>query len=198
MPTPRGRSTGRCSICTHVDRYRIELALISGVSKRAAGKRFNVSPDAAWRHLHNHVPAERRAQLIAGPMKLQELAQKATEEGLTLLDYLGMVRSQLVAQFLAAGESDDRQGAALLSGRLLECLRIMGQFTGELQKAGAQITTNIAILQSPLMADLQGMLLRTLQPYPDARAAVLAGLEELSSRATAQSSTPLLLEAASG
>ncbi|MGO9992857.1 MAG: hypothetical protein ACLPTF_10160 [Steroidobacteraceae bacterium] len=198
MPTPRGRSTGRCSICLHGDRYRIELALVSGVSKRAAGKRFGVSPDAAWRHLHNHVPAERRAQLIAGPLKLQELAQKATEEGLTLLDYLTLVRSGLVAQFLAANEADDRQGAALISGRLLECLRIMGQFTGELQKAGAQITTNIAILQSPLMADLQGMLLRTLQPYPEARAAVLAGLEELSSRATAQSSAPLLLEAPNG
>ena len=47
------------------------------------------------------------------------------------------------------------------------------------------------------MADLQTMLIRTLQPFPEARAAVLNGLEELSARVLQQTPAPLLIEAQS-
>lgn len=79
-----------------------------------------------------------------------------------------------------------------MAGRLLDCLRLTAQLSGELSKAGASITNNIAILQSPLMADLQVMLIRTLQPYPEARTAVIAGLEALSARALQSAPVPAL------
>jgi hypothetical protein len=79
-----------------------------------------------------------------------------------------------------------------VAGRLLDCLRLTASLTGELSKAGASITNNIAILQSPLMADLQSMLIRTLAPFPDARAAVLSGLEELSRRALQEAPLPAI------
>jgi hypothetical protein len=194
MPTRRGERSGKCSICSSEQRYRIELAMAGGVGRRVVAKRFSVSADAAWRHFRHHVPEERRAQLIAGPIKLADLATKAAEEGLSLLEYLALVRSTLLAQFLAASEAADRNGVAAVAGRLLECLRIIAQLTGELQKTSATITNNTLVLSSPLMADLQAMLIRTLQPYPEARLAVLGGLEELSARALAQSSAPALLE----
>jgi hypothetical protein len=64
-----------------------------------------------------------------------------------------------------------------------------------MSKATASVTNNIAIMSSPLMADLQSMLVRTLQPFPEARAAVLSGLEELSARTLAHTPAPLLIEA---
>ena len=173
------------------------MALVSGVATRAVGKKFSVSRDSVWRHLHNHVPPERRAQLVAGPMKLSELADKATAEGLSLLDYCILVRSTLMARFLAASDASDNQNTALLAGRLTECLRLIASVTGELTRATSTITNNVAIMSSPIMADLQSMLIRTLQPYPEARAAVLGGLEELSARALSQTSAPLLIEAQS-
>lgn len=188
----KGEQNGKCTICAHEQRYQIELALVSGVSCRAIGKKYNVSRDAAWRHLRNHVPPERRAELVAGPLKPAELAQRAADEGLTLLEYVPMVRNSLMARFLAASEADDRQGTALVAGRLLDCLRLTAQLSGELAKAGATITNNIAILQSPLMADLQSMLIRTLAPFPDARDAVLGGLEELSRRALQEAPLPAI------
>jgi hypothetical protein len=188
----KGESNGKCTVCASPQRYQIELALVSGVSCRAIGKKYRVSRDAAWRHLRNHVPPERRAELVAGPLKPAELAERAADEGLSLLEYTAMVRNSLMARFLAASEADDRQGTALVAGRLLDCLRLTAQLSGELSKAGATITNNIAILQSPLMADLQSMLIRTLAPFPDAREAVLGGLEELSRRAMQEAPLPAI------
>lgn len=195
MPVRRGQPSGQCSICAHEQRYRIELAMVSGVGRRVIAKRFGVSGDAAWRHLRNHVPGERRAQLVAGPLKLGELAEKAASEGLALLDYLALLRSSLLSQYLAAADVGDRQGSALLAGKLLQCLSLIAQCSGELNRASGPITNNTLIMASPLMADLQSMLIRTLSPFPEARQAVLGGLEELSARAVAQSSTVRMLEA---
>lgn len=179
----RGEQNGKCTICASEARYLIELALVSGVSCRAVAKKYGISRDAAWRHLRNHVPPERRAALIAGPLKPAELAQAAADAGMTLLEYVAIVRNALMARFLAASEADDRQGTALVAGRLLECLRLTAQLSGELRQGGAAITNNTLILQSPLMADLQQMLVTRLRPYPEAGRAVIEGLEELTSRA---------------
>ena len=179
------------SICNHDQRYEIELALVSGVATRAVAKKYAVSRDSAFRHLKNHVPPERRAQLVAGPMRLQELAMKATAEGLSLLDYLILVRSTLVARFLAASEASDNQNTALLAGRLTEVLRLIAQVSGELSRATSTVNNNMLVMASPLMADLQTMLAQRLRPFPDAMQAVLTGLEELSTRALQGSVTML-------
>jgi hypothetical protein len=179
----KGEPNGKCCICSHEQRYQIELALVSGVSCRAIGLKFKVSRDGAWRHLRNHVTDARRSELVAGPLTTVQLAERAADEHLSLLDYLAIVRNALMARFLAASECDDRQGSAMVAGRLLECLRTIARLTGELTAATSNVTTNIAIMSSPLMADLQGMLIRELQPFPDARLRVIAGLEELSRRA---------------
>lgn len=182
----KGERNGRCTICAHEQRYQIELAIVSGVSRRAIAKKYKTSADAIWRHAHNHVPPERRTELVAGPLKPAELAERAADEGMTLLEYLSMMRNALMARFLAASEADDRQGTALLSGRLLECLRTIAKLTGELQSTGATVTNNTLILGSPLMADLQQMLVTRLRPYPEASRAVMEGLAELSDRALGQ------------
>jgi hypothetical protein len=167
------------------------LALVSGVSTRAVAKKYDVSRDAAWRHLTNHVPPERRAQLVAGPMKLGELAEKATAENSSLIDYVNVVRSTLVARFLAVSEAGDNQNTGLLAGRLTEVLRLQAGLTGELSKATSSITNNVAIINSPFMADVQSMLLRTLAAFPEARTAVVRGLEELAQR-TMPDASPVL------
>jgi hypothetical protein len=160
------------------------MDLVAGVSLPAVGRKYGFSKDCAWRHKQNHLPSERRAALVAGgSMKLSELAEKANAENVSLIDYLSLVRSALLARFLAASEADDRQGTGLLASRLIECLRLQAQVTGELSNATAGITNNTLVLNSPFVADLQSMLLRTLAPFPEARDAVISGLEELSRRA---------------
>jgi transposase-like protein len=191
MKRGRGNPNIRCSICVHEQRHRIELALVSGASRQAVARKFGVSPHAAWRHSVNHVTPERRAQLIAGPLKLHELAERATEAELTLQQYLGMLRSSLFEQYLQAVEVGDRPGFSLIAGRLAEVLRLEGQVNGEISKATSIITNNVAILSSPLLADLRSMLLERLASFPEARAAVVAGLRELAARAAPGTAEPV-------
>jgi hypothetical protein len=141
--------------------------------------------------LRRHVDQQRRAQLVAGPLTLQQIAEKASAEGLSLLDYLILIRSTLMARFLAASDCGDNQNTALLAGRLTECLRLVAQVTGELSRATSTVNNNTLIMASPLMADLQSMLAQRLRPFPEAMQSVLEGLEELSARAL-QGSAPML------
>src|ERR1700758_3830550 len=60
MRRPVGR---RCTICNHPARPQIDLAIATGVSKRAVAERFGVSRDAVWRHAQAHLTTEMRAAL---------------------------------------------------------------------------------------------------------------------------------------
>ena len=164
----------------------MELLLVSGVGRRAVARKFNVSADAVWRHGKSHISDEQRAQMLGGPVKLRELATKASEEGLSLLEYVGMLRSTALSRYFAACEAGDDQTANIVLGRLTDLLRLQGQFSGELTRATSTVTNNTLILSSPLMADLQQMLVTRLRPYPEAARAVMEGLEELSNRALGQ------------
>ena len=185
-------------MCRHSEVHRIEALLVGGRSVRFLGKKFGVHYKSMWLHLSKHISAERRAHLIAGPAKLAELAEKAAEEGLSLLDYLGLMRSSLLKLYFGAAEAGDVNGASFLSGRVNECLRMQAQLTGELTRAGAAVTNNTLVLASPMIADLQRMLATRLRPYPDAARAVFEGLEELSTAAlndVRAPTAPRLLEA---
>jgi hypothetical protein len=177
------RGPTACRVCRHADRARIELMAVSGVSHVTIAKKFGISRFSCDRHLLRHLSEVRRAQLVAGPLRLHELAERAADESMSILDYLSMLRSTLLHQFLACSEAGDSQSMSTLSGRLLECLRLLAQLSGDLTQATSTITNNTLILGSPIMNDLQAMLIRVLRPYPEAARAVMEGLEQLSERA---------------
>lgn len=125
-----------CRVCCHQDRARIEMLAITGASHVALAKQFKpLSRYSIDRHLARHVTPERRVQLLCGPIKLRELVDRASDEGMSLLDYLKVVRSALLSQFLAASEASDRNGVALLAGRLTQIVKLTAEITGELVKA---------------------------------------------------------------
>src|SRR5262249_41554052 len=125
-----------------------------------------------------------RANYLAGPIALHQLAQRAADEGGSLLDYLSIMRSTLFRQFDVAASVGDHHGIGVISGRLLETLREIGRLTGELSKAGGTITVNnnLMVLQSPLFAEAQSAVISALAPFPDARLAVIRELRALEER----------------
>ncbi|MHB8423923.1 MAG: hypothetical protein ACYDB9_02035 [Gammaproteobacteria bacterium] len=175
----RGNPTTQCTICRHEQRHRIELALVSGASRQAVARKFNVSPHAAWRHGVKHITPERRAQLVAGPLKLHELAERAAQADMALQDYLGALRGSLFEQYLQAAEVGDRNGCATLSGRVIEVLRLEAQVNGEITKATSFVTNNTLVMSSPAMVEFEEMLVQCLRPFPDAMRAVFVGIEQM-------------------
>lgn len=179
---PRNWKTGpACVVCNHVDRARMETLKAGGASFEAIAKKFDgVSKDQFWRHWTRHVPAERRAELIGGPeIKIEQLAEKAAESGLGLLDSFAHMRARLFSSFDAACDVGDRSGQSMIAGRLLETLREMGKLTGEIRQisgGGVTINNNVAVMNSPAVAEMQAVIIRALAPFPEARAAVVAAL----------------------
>lgn len=179
--TPRAIRPGVCAICTHKDRARIELLRVGGVSLKALARQFDISKDSVWRHFRTHVSDRRKAELLAGPARVEQLANAAADESRSLLEQLQIVRSVLLNQFLNAAEAGDRAGIANVAGRLLESLRELGRLTGALREVSG-ITVNHNVLNlfaSPEFTALQEGLLRLARTHPGARADIVALLRSL-------------------
>ena len=118
---------------------------------------FGVSRDFIHRHFKNHVSDRRRAEPIAGPARVEGLANAAAAaESKSLLEYLGITRSVLFNQFLICAEAGDHNGVSTVAGRLIESLRELGRVTGELrQLSGVTINNTLNIVSSPGFIALQ-------------------------------------------
>jgi hypothetical protein len=172
----------RCQVCRHPERWRIELLRAGGASLDALGEKFSLDRDAIWRHWTNHVSDEMKASYLCGPAQLAELAEKAAQEGDSVLDHLRMIRAVLTGQLAAMTEAGDGRGAAYVAGRLTSVLETIARVTGELGSMAQSInvTNNIAVLaEHPAFMKMQAVMVRALAPYADARAAVVEALRDL-------------------
>ena len=138
----------------------IEQTRLAGASLDAISAKY-LSRDSIFRHMRAHVSEDLRAEYLAA-VPLKELAEKAAAEGISVLQYLSIVRSTLMNQFQLAASVNDRHGTSALAGRLNETLRKIGRITGELMRTPAvqNITNTVNFINSPIFMDLQQMLIR--------------------------------------
>lgn len=172
----------KCTVCAHDERWRIELLRAGGASLDSLATKFGLSKDAIGRHWHNHVSAEMKASYLVGPAQLAELAEKAADEGASVLDHFRAVRTMLMSQLAATTEAGDARGAAIVAGQLVGVLEKIGKVTGEIAtiaQGTINIQNNVAIVNSPQFAKVQAAILRALASHGAARAAVVAALQEL-------------------
>ncbi|HLY07342.1 MAG TPA: hypothetical protein VKR31_16470 [Rhizomicrobium sp.] len=175
---------GKCTICAQPERYRIEMALAGGAGLRPVARKFGVSYHALWRHWTGHVDDTRKAALIAGPMRLSELADRAADEGGSLIDHFIILRNTLYRRLDACDAAGDANQVSSLSARIVEVLREMGKLTGQLAKSGISITQNNLFI-SPQWAEVQAVLVQVLAHHPAARADVFRAFREIEHRASA-------------
>ena len=192
MPALKGKPSGKCVVCAHPERVRIELLLAGGAGQKAIGRKFGMSKDCVHRHWHGHVTEQRRASLILGPVPRQALAAQVCEENTSVLDNLRIVRAGLWNQYDCALEAGDRIAVALLAGKLHNNLQITAKITGELASSPlVQINNqqNVSVMiESPEFAQFQARLIAVLRDFPDARVAVLREFERLEATADVPSS----------
>jgi hypothetical protein len=182
----RSRSS-TCTVRRHHDRVRIEANRLIGVHLKDCAAEFGLSIAAISRHMRCHVDAETKSEILAD-VPLREIAERAAKEGMSLLDYFGIVRGTVFKQLIAAGSINDRPAVAALAGRAVDILESIGKLTGELRALAPQtVTNNTAIfVNSPIFAELQSMLVERLAPYPPALAAVIDGLRALEDRSASE------------
>jgi hypothetical protein len=179
-----GRS--RCMVCRHPDKLRIELLRAGGASLDALATKFDVSRDSLHSHWQKHVSPEQKASFLCGPGDLAALAEKAAQEGDSVLDYLRVCRTALTSQLDAVSEAGDARGVAFVTRALVHVLEAIARVTGEMGDLAKSTvfnisnTNNVAVLQDhPAFAKLQAAMLRALGPFPAAREAVVTALRSL-------------------
>jgi hypothetical protein len=93
---PMKQSVGlRCTICNHPARPQIDLAIATGLSKRAVAERFGVSRDAVWRHAQAHLTAEMRAALATKLLQREGDTRRILfEEGAGVTEALKAIRAR--------------------------------------------------------------------------------------------------------
>ena len=163
---------GKCAICKHVERGRIEFMCAAGVGRRAIAKKFDVPADSVYRHWSNHVESTLKQRYVAGRLaSLSALQGAMVDESGSILDNLRIVRSNLYAVFSAAAVADDRNAVSLLAGKLHENLQLAAKLSGQFLEHGAGTVTNNIFL-SPNYLQLRADLLRVLRRHPAAAAEV--------------------------
>jgi hypothetical protein len=177
----------RCKVCSHDEKWRIELLKASGAGSEALSRKFGVSADSIDRHWRSHVDDQAKVGHLAGIANLEKLAEKAATEGESVLDYLRVCRNTLLTQLSVTALAGDARTIGYLTGQLVHVLETIGKISGELGDMASKVTvnninniSNVAILsEHPAFARLQATLLRALAGFPDARGAVVAALRQL-------------------
>lgn len=157
--------------------------------------KYGMSRRVIFRHMKNHVTPEERAEYLAD-VPLAKLAERAAEEGISLLDYVAIVRKTLVDAQLTAHALRDSGAIARLASKMVEILRLQGELAGDLSKFAVRIrntnnTINTAVfVGAPLFARMQRMLVARLAHYPGALEAVADGFARLGAEETAALGPP--------
>ncbi len=162
-----------CTVCRHPARAAIDAALVADEPVRAVASRYVTQSGRPLGHmaLYRHKDECLPATLV----KAQEAAEVANADTL-----LAQVRT---LQARALGILDTAEGTGQLMAALAAireargCLELLGKLMGELDERPV-----VNVLVSPEWHQVRGVLLSTLQPYPDARAAVAGALVTLESR----------------
>lgn len=154
------------------------MLLAGGAGVRAVARKFGVSPHALYRHWNGHVDDARKASLIAGPVRLTELADRAADESGSLIDHFIILRNTLYRRLDVCDAAGDANQVSALAGRIIELLREMGKLTGVLAKSGISITQNNLFI-SPQWAEVQAALVQALGRHPQARADVIRAFREI-------------------
>jgi hypothetical protein len=107
-----------------------------------------------------------------------------------LLVHLAAQRARLLLWQDAAASSEQFQVASAISAQIHRNLELVGKLLGELTQHHR--VTSVSMMVSPEYLELRAALLRALQPFPDARAAVVDAIHRLETKVAQQTPQPVL------
>ena len=152
-----------CTICTHPERDAINTALASQEPYRVIAQRYAASPDAVYRHKIDHLPAK----------LAQAEAAKETALADDLLGQVKALRNKAISILGKAEAAGDLRTALLGIREARACVELLLEVEGELHR---QPVVNVLI--APEWLELRTVILQSLAPFPDARAALARTLTD--------------------
>lgn len=155
-----------CTVCAHSELEEINRRLVSSDSIAGIARDFAVSEDALRRHRESHVPktlaASPSAKEITDADKLLSEIETVKNRALSLLD-----KAENAADTKIYGPPS----AYLKEFR--EYIRLMAELSGKLASQ-----PQITIINNPEWVELRTLIINALEPYPEAREAVVLAIRK--------------------
>ena len=156
----------QCTVCGHKDVEEINKLLLSGTSFRDIAGQFDLSKTALARHKESHIPNE-----LLKSNDIQEIAKADA-----LLVQLGEVREKTLSLLDKAEKAADTRvyGAPVAYLReVREQIKLLAELEGRLASQ-----PQITIVSSPQWIELRTLIITALEPYPEAREAVVHAIRQ--------------------
>jgi hypothetical protein len=152
----------RCTVCDHPETHSIDETLVTGAPYRSVAKRFGLSESAVYRHKTEHLPAHL--------LKAREVEEAARADD--LLDQVRNLQAHTLDILERAEETWDLRTALAAISQARGNLELLGKLAGELDE---RPVVNLHI--SPEWLELRAVIVGALEPYSEARGAVLRAIE---------------------
>jgi hypothetical protein len=152
----------RCTVCDHPERHSIDEALVTGAPYRSVAKRFERSESAVYRHKTEHLPAHL--------LKAKEVEEAARADD--LLDQVRNLQAHALDILERAEKAGDLRTALAAISQARGNLELLGKLAGELDE---RPVVNLHV--SPEWLELRAVIVGALEPYSEARGAVLRAIE---------------------
>ena len=172
----------RCSVCRHPNRNGIETDLVSGQSYRNIGETYGLSAAALSRHRNSHLPEALSQGLeIAKEREVEAVAQAERARQTVQADHALDVVRQLRAinatclEVLQRSRESEAHGLSLRAvDRIHRQIALQARLLGEMQD-----TRPVHLAVAPEWQSLRRRIVEALQPFPEARRAVVDALQEV-------------------
>src|SRR5215208_3827621 len=153
----------RCTVCDHLEKHGIDETLVTGAPYRSVAKRFERSDSAVYRHKTEHLPAHL--------LKAKEVEEAARADD--LLDQVRNLQAHALDILGRAEKAGDLRTALAAISQARGNLELLGKLAGELDERPV-VNLNV----SPQWLELRTLIVGALEPYSEARGAVLRAIEE--------------------
>ena len=155
----------KCKLCAYEGRAEIEQAVATHkLSYTAAGKKVGCSKTAIQRHMDNHVSIK--------VMKAAHVIE--AREGLDVLNQVLDSHKIVWDIIVNAYENGDMRTALSAIDTETRQLKLAALVSGQLNEA-----PQVNFLLNPEFVKLKQVMIKTLEPYSDARLALSEALEEM-------------------
>jgi len=151
-----------CTLCEHPKREEIDRALVGETSNLSVSSVFGVSESAVRRHKANHLPAK-----LAKAHEAKEVSRADD-----LLRQVRILQSKTLSILLRAEGAGDLRTALSAVREARGNVELLAKLSGELDERPV-VNLNI----SPEWLELRAAIVIALEPYSDARGAVLRAIE---------------------
>jgi len=151
----------KCSVCEHIQVKDIDESLVNGTGLRKIAERFSLSTTAVHRH---------KKHLNGTLIKAREVMKITHADN--LLNQVKYLQEKSLHILSKAEEIGDYRACTSAINEARKCLELLGKLAGELQDGQ---TVNVIV--SPQWVELRTTIIQSLNPYPEAKSAILRALE---------------------